>query len=105
MRSESTSALGQPSETNPTLGGAAPRARGRAPRSGLVFAAFVLAAVIRGRARRPGLALAGPAAGEIGEGEVAEEIAGLLLQLLLHFHEGVGALLEVAAHQPLHRRA
>src|SRR5262245_35320459 len=101
MRSESTRALGHPSDTNPTLGMAL-EARGRACRSGLAFAAFVLAAVMRPRLGIVRLAGCGP--GEIGKGEVAEEIAGLLLELLLHFHERVGALLEVASHQALDRR-
>src|SRR6185436_16141444 len=100
MRSESTSAFGQPRDTNPTLGTDAARgARLRPPRSGLVFAAFALAAVIGWRLRWFGVAsLAGAAAGHGGEGEIAEKVAGLALQLLLHFHESAGALLEVAAH-------
>src|SRR5688572_29073841 len=102
MRSESTRAFGQPSDTNPTLG-MAREARGRPGRSGLAFAAFVLAAVMRPR-RLGVVRLTGARPGEIGEREIAEEVAGLLLELLLHLHEGVGALLEIAAHQPLDRR-
>src|SRR5262245_40318753 len=102
MRSESTRALGQPSDTKPTLG-TAREARDRALPSGLAFAAFVLAAVMRPR-RLAVIRLAGAGPGEIGEGEVAEEVARLLLELLLHVHEGVGALLEVASHEALDRR-
>src|SRR5512134_2931178 len=105
MRSESTSALGQPRDTKPTAGMAAPGRRRTVARSGLAFVVLVLAAVIRRRLRCSGFAcLARAAARETGEGEITEQVAGLLLQLLLHLHEGVGALLEIAAHQPLDRR-
>src|SRR5512134_2582429 len=105
MRSESTSALGQPRDTKPTAGMAAAGRRCAAVRSGLSFFVLVLGAVIRRRLRCSGLAcLARAAARETGEREIAEQVAGLLLQLLLHFHEGIGALLEIAAHQPLDRR-
>src|SRR5690242_11307032 len=101
MRSESTSALGQPSETKPTFG-AVPRRLG--------LAAVFIAVFILGRGRSCGWARAVCAVarrrewvvgGEVRKREVAEQITGLLLHLLLHLQEGVGALLEVAAHQTL----
>src|SRR5205823_15085871 len=93
MRSESTSAFGQPRETNPTLG-TAPRAAslGRAPlacASGLVGLALVFVFA----ARR-----------ETGEGKAREHVAGLALHLLLELREHLLALLDVGLHQALHRR-
>src|SRR5262245_59733706 len=82
MRSESTSALGQPSDTKPTRG-AAPRAE----TSGLVFG-FVFAT-----------------SGETGEGKAREHVARLALHLLLELREHLLALLHVGLHQALHRRA
>src|SRR5438309_11719778 len=76
MRSESTRALGQPSETKPTFGL-------------LVDLAFV--ALL---ARR-----------ETGEGEAREHVAGLVLHLILELLEHLLALLHVRLHQALHRRA
>src|SRR3990172_6223065 len=105
MRSESTSALGQPSETKPTLGAALGRAR--AISGAVFFAAFILGRGFAGVAcgvialrlrERIG-------SGEVGEGEGAEQVARLFLQLLLHLEECVGALLEIAAHHALDRRA
>src|SRR5687767_13824653 len=92
MRSESTSALGQPSETKPTLG---TEATGTEGRSALVLAAFVPLGLV-------GIVRRGSA--EVGEGEAPEEVARLLLELVLHVHERARALLEVAAHEPLDRR-
>src|SRR5512139_3702359 len=88
MRSESTSALGQPSETNPTFGGAAIGARWRAA-SGL----------------RPGLALVllGGRRAERRECEAGEHVPRLALQLLLHLREHGLRLLDVRGHQALHR--
>src|SRR2546421_8915968 len=76
MRSESTRALGQPSETKPTLG---------------LLLAFALVALA---ARR-----------KTGEGEAREHVAGLTLHLLLELREHLLALLDVGLHQALHRRA
>src|SRR5688572_11745260 len=107
MRSESTSAFGQPSETNPTLA-ARPLERFEVVLTVLPFllaaARLGLVAFLAGFIRGLGVASRPVrAAGEIGERKVSEEVAGLLLQLRLHFHERVGALLEVAAHQALDR--
>src|SRR6185295_19907516 len=82
MRSESTSAFGQPSETKPTRGTAL-----RAATSGLVFA------------------LVFAASGETGEGNAGEHVARLALHLLLELREHLLALLHVRLHQALHRRA
>src|SRR4051812_15705406 len=119
MRSESTSALGQPSETNPTLGAALLRldAGGFFPGAVLVAVrgfstAFFVAVFILGRSGIVGLGGRAIArrrkrvgGRKVREREVAEQVTGLLLHLLLHFEEGVGALLEVTAHQALDRRA
>src|SRR5215203_1626059 len=105
MRSESTSALGQPSETKPTFG---------ARRRRLGLAAVFIAVFILGRGRSCGWLRAVCAiarghewivGGEVREREAAEQIARLLLHLLLHFQERVGALLEITAHQALDCRA
>src|ERR1019366_10707029 len=108
MRSESTRALGQPSETKPTLGAAFGRAR--AFSGAVFFAAFILGLgvafriacgtacgliVLRLRERICG--------GKVGEGEGAEQVTRLLLQLLLHLEERIGALLKIAAHHALDR--
>src|SRR5258705_10555847 len=77
MRSESTRALGQPSETKPTFGAL------------LVALAFV--ALL--------------ARGETGEGKAREHVAGLVLHLILELLEHLLALLHVRLHQALHRRA
>src|SRR5690349_22785200 len=76
MRSESTRAFGQPSETKPTLG---------------LLLAFALVALATRR--------------ETGEGEAGEHVAGLTLHLLLELREHFLALLDVRLHQALHRRA
>src|SRR3989337_1572348 len=81
MRSESTSAFGHPSETNPT--------RGTALRAGT-------AGLVR-------IALAG--LGKAGEGKAAEHVARLALHLVLELREHLLALLHVRLHQALHRRA
>src|SRR5712671_5249828 len=81
MRSESTSAFGQPKETNPTRGAAL-----RAVTSGLVFA------------------LVFAASGESGKGKAGEHVARLALHLLLELREHLLALLDVGLHQALHRR-
>src|SRR4029079_15928957 len=81
MRSESTSAFGQPRETNPTLG---PTLR----LIGVVLVAFALAA-----------------RGETGEGQAGEHAARLVLHLVLELREYLLALLHVGLHQALHRRA
>src|SRR5689334_23393132 len=75
MRSESTSALGQPSETNPTFGTAL-----------LLFRIVLLP-------REP------------GELEAGEHVARLALHLLLELREHLLALLHVGLHQALHGRA
>ena len=114
MRSESTSALGQPSETKPTLGAGVLEATAfavmgqRCRRRGAVPQPLVLAAVMPALSRLLGVVrrvFAAGAAGKLREREAAEQVARLLLQLLLHVHERARALLEVAAHQALHRRA
>src|SRR6185369_5790783 len=82
MRSESTSALGQPSETNPTRGTAL-----RAEGSGFVRVALVLASR------------------KAGKGKAREHVARLALHLLLELREHLLALLDVGLHQALHRGA
>src|SRR5205814_7566570 len=83
MRSESTSALGQPRLTKPTLGAAL-----RAATSGLLGLVLVALA----------------ARGETGEGKAREHVAGLALHLLLELREHLLALFHVSLHQALHRR-
>src|SRR5690242_17611940 len=75
MRSESTSALGQPSETNPTFG----------------LLVFALVALLT--------------SGETREGKAREHVARLALHLLLELAEHLLALFHVGLHQALHRRA
>src|SRR6266436_6680695 len=77
MRSESTRALGQPSETKPTLG---------------LLIGLALVALLLAR-------------GETGEGKAREHVAGLVLHLILELLEHLLALLHVRLHQALHRRA
>src|SRR5260370_2995691 len=74
MRSESTSAFGQPSETNPIFG--------------LLLLGFVLGLLTSGKTR---------------EGEAREHVARLALHLLLELREHLLALLHVRLHQTLHR--
>src|SRR5258707_15562118 len=74
MRSESTRALGQPSETKPTFG--------------VLLAAFALVALL--------------ASGETGEGNAGEHVARLVLHLILELLEHLLALLHVGLHQALH---
>src|SRR5438034_10134261 len=76
MRSESTRALGQPSETKPTFG---------------LLVALAFVALL--------------ASGETGEGKAREHIAGLVLHLILELLEHLLALLHVRLHQALHRGA
>src|SRR3989338_2324802 len=83
MRSESTSALGQPRETKPTLALLA------AP-SALLFSLRLFGRFL--------------ARGESGERKARKHVAGLILQLLLHLQEHVAALLHVGGNQALHRR-
>src|SRR3954466_15626752 len=85
MRSESTSALGQPRLTKPTRGTAL-----RAGTSGLARVALVFVFA---------------ASGETGEGNAGEHVARLALHLLLELREHLLALLHVRLHQALHRRA
>src|SRR5216683_5658569 len=100
MPSESTSALGQPRETNPTLGSAATGACMRT--SALLLVArrlvvrFLRAAGLRAESGYPG---------EAREGEAGEHVARLVLQLLLHLQEHVAALLHVRRDEALHGRA
>src|SRR5882672_7876170 len=75
MRSESTRALGQPSETKPTFG---------------LLVAFALVALLT--------------RGETREGKAREHVARLALHLLLELAEHLLALLHVGLHQALHRR-
>src|ERR1041384_914639 len=77
MRSESTRALGQPSETKPTFGA--------------LLVAFALVALL--------------ARGKTGEGKAREHVARLALHLLLELAEHLLALLHVGLHQALHGRA
>src|SRR2546427_10651211 len=76
MRSESTSAFGQPSETNPIFG--------------LLLLGIVLGLLTSGKTR---------------EGEAREHVARLALHLLLELREHLLALLHVRPHQALHARA
>src|SRR3954462_13903085 len=88
MRSESTSAFGQPSETKPTFGilETVRRVSGRAAARLLLFRiGFVL--------------LAGRKA---GEREAGEHVARLVLHLVLELREHLLALLHVGLHQALH---
>src|SRR5205807_6568744 len=82
MRSESTSALGQPRLTKPIRGAAR-----RAGASGLLGLVLVALA----------------ARGETGEGKAREHGAGLALHLLLELREHLLALFHVGLHQALHR--
>src|SRR5690242_2343282 len=101
MRSESTSALGQPSDTKPTFGVLFAIRRARVFAVALRFALglriFGCRLVACRREARIRI-------GKVGELECAEDIAGLLLQLLLHFQEGLSALLQIARHQSLDGR-
>src|SRR5262245_18919547 len=90
MRSESTSAFGQPSETNPTFG----TAKGFCGTAILLCGTALLLF-------RFALALAG----EAGELEAGEHVARLALHLVLELREHLLALLHVRLHQALHRRA
>src|SRR5438132_13710784 len=76
MRSESTRALGQPSETKPTFG---------------LLVALAFVALL--------------ASGETGEGKAREHVARLVLHLILELLEHLLALLHVRLHQALHRLA
>src|SRR5947207_6271635 len=80
MRSESTSAFGQPSETNPIVGAGVL----------LLLLGIVLGLLTSGKTR---------------EGEAREHVARLALHLLLELREHLLALLHVRLHQALHRRA
>src|SRR5207253_11347375 len=73
MRSESTRALGQPSETKPTFG---------------LLVAFALVAFL--------------ASGETGEGNAGEHVARLVLHLILELLEHLLPLLHVGLYQALH---
>src|SRR5437899_10814283 len=75
MRSESTSAFGQPSETNPIFG--------------LLILGIVLGLLTSGKTR---------------EGEAREHVARLALHLLLELREHLLALLHVRLHPTLPRR-
>src|SRR5688572_26140404 len=104
MRSESTSAFGQPSETKPTLGdcllttGSENQERRSRRETGKVSLGGV---TVRLR-RWCGSAFLIPAAalvrlftwrrGEVGKGKAAKEIARLRLKLVLHVHECARAL-------------
>src|SRR6266508_3932353 len=117
MTSESTSAFGQPSETNPTRGVVAAgcgrftrwitvdvmggcsisRRKKTGPCARLLrrFERLALFLLVRFSLLR---------STEIGEGERREHTPGLVLHPLLHVHEELGALLQVVAEHPLHRR-
>src|SRR6266571_9395369 len=96
MPSESTRALGQPSEMNPTFGAAAIRM------SGFFFLAGRLLLAGRLRAARRSAEPRHP--GESGKGEAGEHVARLVLQLFLHLLEHVAALFHVRRDHGLHRR-
>src|SRR5690606_41026808 len=129
MRSESTVALGQPSETQPTRGARAGAGRARMGDAVSMGTARVSdpkrhptnsAAPPPRLARTPrplafpgllrflrtallGRAARGGRAGRVrAEREVLEHVAGLRLHLLLHLHEQVLALLEAVAPHRLH---
>src|SRR5580765_1701973 len=128
MPSESTRALGQPSDTNPTLGVAGMRLSGAArtrlgetlfafkrkwagtsggkiptPGSGLlVLAGRILAARGRGVA---GLGTESLHPGEPGERKAREHRPSLVLKLFLHLCEDVAALVDVRRDEVLHRRS
>src|SRR6266550_5052165 len=114
IRSESTKALGQPSDTKPTRGSRTSCIRLRiigcfmnvnggaaqqfstepcaaAPGCGSSTLLLVVGAALRRR-------------GERGKGEGGEHSTCLVLHALLHIHEELGALLEITAEHPLHRR-
>src|SRR5689334_14334980 len=100
MRSESTSAFGQPSETKPTFGvlRAISRLQGWPSRLALGLGIFRCRLIVRGREARISV-------GEVGKLECAEDVTRLLLQLLLHLEERLRALLKIARHQSLDRRS
>src|SRR5258706_9210023 len=83
MRSESTSALGQPRETKPIRGTA----------RGAVGTALLLFRIALALPREP------------RELEARKHVASLALHLLLELREHLLALLHVGLHQALHRRA
>src|SRR3954468_21124772 len=90
MRSESTSAFGQPSETNPTVGL-------RVGRAGSGAATLLRLLLVR-------IVLVLLAGGEAGESKAGEHVARLVLHLVLELREHLLALLDVRLHQALHRR-
>src|SRR5260370_36609585 len=101
MPSESTSALGQPRETNRTLGGAATGAC-------MLTSALLLVArrlVVVRFLRAAGLGAESGHPGKVRERETGEHVARLVLQLLLHLQEHAAALLHVRRDEALHGRA
>src|SRR3989304_6737448 len=106
MRSESTSALGQPSETNPTRGWTRGVCRTTGARRLVLFFPFRTRVLLRRtgvrllRARGRGLLRSGD---QSREREAREHRARLVLQLFLHLHEHVAALVHIGGGQALHR--
>src|SRR5437899_1274975 len=110
IRSESTKAFGHPSDTKPTRGSCASWIRLR------IIGCFISGKAAqqfstedRGAALRCGrstlLLVVGPALrrrGERGKGKGGEHAARLVLHSLLHVHEELRALLEIAAEHALH---
>src|SRR5436305_1356761 len=96
MRSESTSALGQPSDTKPTLGVCFAIRWARAAASRLTFGLGVFGRGLVALRLEAGIRI-----GKVGKLERSEDITCLLLQLLLHLQEGLSALLQIARHQSL----
>src|SRR5882672_192136 len=113
IRSESTNAFGQPSDTKPTRGSRASWTRPR------IIGCFIN---VNGEAAQQSLTeergaalpcsrstlllVVGPALrrrGERRKGEGGEHAARLVLHSLLHVHEELCALLEIAAEHALHR--
>src|SRR3954464_9482012 len=112
MRSESTSALGQPRETKPTLGAAGMENRqgdrlctaairhykdrrpARLPCGAALLLVFGLLVVLIGNVCA-GRTRGTRRTGETWEGKAGEHIAGLALQLLLHLREHIAALVHV----------
>src|SRR5437773_5148819 len=111
IRSESTKAFGHPSDTKPTHGSRASCLRLRIigcfinSRAAQQFSTDECGAALR-CSRSTLLLVVGPALrrrGERGKGKGGEHAARLVLHSLLHVHEELRALLEIAAEHALHR--
>src|SRR5712691_5646291 len=127
MPSESTRALGQPSEMNPTFGATVIRLDETSPQGehrarGVAFSIkmrllcalwgkisgffFLVGRLhVAGRLRAAWRSAESRHSGESREREAGENVARLALQLFLHLQEHVSALFHVRRDQALHRRA